>query len=74
MISHGDRRENIYEDNDDRLRFLEILETVIVDYNQLCHGYCLVDNHYHLIIETLNGNLSKGMRQLNGIYTQTSNR
>src|SRR5690606_22855197 len=37
-------------------------------------GYCLMDNHYHLIIETLEGNLSKGMRQLNGVYTQASNR
>ena len=74
MTSRGDRRENIYEDDDDRLRFLEILETVVVDYNWLCHGYCLMDNHYHFIIETLDGNLSKGMRQLNGVYTQTSNR
>ena len=74
VTSRGDRRENIYEDDDDRLRFLEILETVVVDYNWLCHGYCLMDNHYHFIIETLDGNLSKGMRQLNGVYTQTSNR
>ncbi len=74
VTSRGDRRENIYADDDDRLRFLEILGTVIVDYNWLCHGYCLMDNHYHLIIETLDGNLSKGMRQLNGVYTQASNR
>ena len=74
ITSRGDRRENIYEDDDDRLRFLEILGTVVVDYNWLCHGYCLMDNHYHLIIETLDGNLSKGMRQLNGVYTQASNR
>ncbi|MDV6343604.1 transposase [Nitrosomonas sp. Is37] len=74
VTSRGDRRENIYEDDDDRLRFLEILGTVVVDYNWLCHGYCLMDNHYHLIIETLDGNLSKSMRQLNGVYTQASNR
>ena len=74
VTSRGDRRENIYEDDDDRLKFLEILGMVVADYNWLCHGYCLMDNHYHLIIETLEGNLSKGMRQLNGVYTQASNR
>lgn len=74
VTSRGDRRENIYEDEEDRLKFLEIFQTVIANYNWLCHGYCLMDNHYHLILETPDGNLSKGMRQLNGVYTQTSNR
>lgn len=74
VTSRGDRREDIFEDDDDRLRFLEILGTVVTDFNWLCHSYCLMDNHYHLIIETLDGNLSKGMRQLNGVYTQASNR
>lgn len=64
----GDRREAIFEDVDERLNSLEILGKVVSDYNWLCHGYCLMDNHYHLIIETLDGNLSKGMRQLTGIY------
>lgn len=74
VTSRGDRREDIFEDDDDRVRFLEILGAVVTDYNWHCHGYCLMSNHYHLIIETLDGNLSKGMRQLNGVYTQTSNR
>ncbi|MDH5553021.1 MAG: transposase [Nitrosomonas sp.] len=74
ITSRGDRREDIFEDNDDRLRFLEILGAVVTDFNWLCHCYCLMDNHYHLVIETLDGNLSKGMRQLNGVYTQASNR
>ncbi|MBS0299328.1 MAG: transposase [Proteobacteria bacterium] len=74
VTSRGDRREAIFEDDDDRLKFLEILEMVVLDHNWLCHGYCLMDNHYHLIIETPDGNLSKGMRQLNGVYTQASNR
>jgi putative transposase len=42
-------------------------------FNWLCHAYCLMDNHYHLLIETPEGNLSKGMRQLNGVYTQKYN-
>jgi len=61
VTSRGDRREDIYEDDDDREKFLEILGAVVNDYNWLCHGYCLMGNHYHLIIETLDGNLSKGM-------------
>ena len=43
VTSRGDRREAIFEDNDGRLRFLEILGTVVADYNWLCHGYCLMD-------------------------------
>jgi len=42
--------------------------------NWMCHAYCLMTNHYHLLIETPDGNLSKGMRQLNGVFTQASNR
>lgn len=62
ITSHGNHRENIYEDNE-RLWFLEILGTLVAnyDYNWLCHGYCLMDNHYHLIIETIDGNLPKGI-------------
>jgi REP element-mobilizing transposase RayT len=51
-----------------------VLEQVIGDYNWLCHAYCLMGNHYHLVIQTPDGNLSRGMRQLNGVYTQVSNR
>ena len=74
ITSRGDRREAIYEDDEDRTIFLKILGKVVSDYNWLCHGYCLMSNHYHLIIETLDSNLSKGMRQLNGVYTQATNR
>ena len=74
ITSRGDRREDIYEDDEDRIIFLTLLGKVVTDYNWLCHGYCLMSNHYHLIIETLDSNLTKGMRQLNGVYTQTTNR
>ncbi len=67
VTSRGDRREAIFEDDDDRVRLLEILGMVVSDFNWLCHGYCLMDNHYHLIIEMLDGNLLKGMRQLNNL-------
>jgi putative transposase len=74
VTSRGDRREAIFEDDADRSRFLEVLGQVARDFNWLCHAYCLMTNHYHLVIETPDGNLSKGMRQLNGVFTQHSNR
>ncbi len=51
-----------------------MLAEVVERYNWICHAFCLMTNHYHLLIETVEGNLSKGMRQLNGVYTQASNR
>ena len=54
--------------------FLSTLGQVITRFNWLCHAWCLMNNHYHLLVETPDGNLSKGMRQLNGVYTQASNR
>ena len=63
VTSRGDRREDIYDDDTDREIFLEIFGRVVSDYNWVCHGYCLMSNHYHLLIETLDDNLSKSMRQ-----------
>ena len=74
ITSRGDRQEDIYEDDTDRKEFLSILGEVCDRHNWVCHAYCLMSNHYHLLIETPDGNLSKGMRQLNGVYTQYFNR
>jgi len=74
VTARGDRCEDIFEDDPDRQMFLSTLEQVIAQFNWLCHAWCLMDNHYHLLIQTPDGNLSKGMRQLNGVYTQASNR
>ncbi|MGD9582553.1 MAG: transposase [Lysobacterales bacterium] len=74
VTARGDRREAIYEDDADRQQFLALLGEVIGDFNWRCHAYCLMGNHYHLVVETPDGNLSKGMRQLNGVFTQASNR
>ena len=74
VTARGDRREDIFEDDQDRQAFLSILEQAIGRFNWICHAWCLMDNHYHLLVQTPDGNLSKGMRQLNGIYTQASNR
>lgn len=51
-----------------------MLAEVVERFNWVCHAYCLMSNHYHLVVEPPEGNLSKGMRQLNGVYTQSSNR
>ncbi len=74
LTSRGNARNSIYLDDNDRQRFLAILGNVVDRYNWLCHAFCLMDNHYHLLIETLDPNLSLGMRQLNGVYTQGFNR
>ncbi len=74
VTSRGDRREDIFEDDEDRLAFLKTLEHVVSQFNWLCYAWCLMDNHYHLLVQTPDANLSKGMRQLNGVFTQMSNR
>ena len=74
VTSRGDRQEPIYDNDKDRLRWLDIIAKVCDRFNWRVHAYCLMDNHYHLIVETIEGNLSKGMRQLNGVYTQYYNR
>ena len=74
VTSRGDRREAIFEDDGDRIAFLELLAEVVDRFNWVCHAYCLMSNHYHLLLETVEANLSQGMRQLNGVYTQASNR
>lgn len=74
ITSRGNARKKIYSDDQDRENFLGVLGTILKRYNWLCHAYCLMDNHYHLLIETPDANLSIGMRQLNGVYTQLYNR
>jgi len=74
VTSRGDRREAIYEDDADREAFLELLGKVCTRHNWVCYAYCLMSNHYHLMVETPDANLSRGMRQLNGVYTQAFNR
>jgi len=74
ITSRGNEKREIFLDDKDRFGFIEILKEVIRKFNWLCHAYCLMNNHYHLLIETPEGNLAKGMRQLNGVYTQRFNK
>ena len=74
VTARGDGRGTIFRDDADRRKFLEILERTVSVRRWVCHAYCLMGNHYHLLIETPEGNLSRGMRSINGEYTQAFNR
>lgn len=74
VTSRGNARQDIFADAEDYRTFLIILADGVERYRWLLHTYCLMDNHYHLLIETPQANLSRGMRQLNGVYTQKYNR
>jgi putative transposase len=74
VASRGNARQKIYHDPTDREQFFSILTHTVTRYGWLCHAYCLMDDHYHVVVETPRANLSLGMRQLNGLYTQAFNR
>ncbi len=74
ITSRGNARSDIFLDSSDRTRFLDLLGKVCERYNWQCYAYCLMTNHYHVVVETAEANLAQGMRQLNGVYTQTFNR
>ena len=74
VTSRGNARADIFLGDVDRDVFLSILADTAARHNWFCHAYCLMGNHYHLLIETPDPNLSLGMRQLNGVYTQAFNR
>lgn len=74
ITSRGNARQDIYADDEDRECFLDYLLQCCELFGWVCHAYCLMSNHYHLMIETPEANLSKGMRHLNGVYTQYYNR
>ena len=74
VTARGNERRNIFEDAGDYRQFLLQLELACSRYDWLCHGYCLMGNHYHLLVETPRANLPIGMRHLNGCHGQWFNR
>ncbi|NGZ84666.1 REP-associated tyrosine transposase [Duganella aceris] len=74
VTSRGDRQAAIFLDDVDRTVWMAILAQVCARYNFVIHGFCLMTNHYHVVLETIEGNLSQGMRVLNGTYSQYFNR
>lgn len=69
ITARGNERKKIFSSNRDRLRFLSYLESAHMRYGALFHGYCLMENHYHLLLETPRENLSQIMHHINGAYT-----
>jgi len=74
VTSRGNGREDIYLDDSDRELFMVVLGEACGLFNWTVHAWCLMGNHYHLLVETPDSNLSRGMRYLNGVYTQRFNR
>jgi REP element-mobilizing transposase RayT len=73
VTSRGNGKAAIYDDDKDRHVFIKILASVVEQYAWVVYAYCLMSNHYHLLVKTPKANLSTGMRQLNGVYSQYYN-
>lgn len=74
VTSRGNERRKIVSNDADRWLFVRTLAEMIKEHEILCHAWVLMDNHYHLLLETPSANLSSAMKHLNGIYTQKFNR
>jgi putative transposase len=74
VTSRGNRGHDIFVVDSDRLRFLALLESVCAKAEWTVHAYCLMPNHYHLVLELNGPALSGGLQRLNGVYAQTFNR
>ena len=74
VTARGNAQADIFVDDADRQQFLALLHHTVDRNDWYCHAYCLMGNHYHLLIETASPTLAKGMKFLNGTYTQTFNR
>ena len=73
VTARGNEQKEIFKSQRDRERFLSYLESAVVRYGAVIHAYCLMSNHYHLLIETPSGNLSQIMQHINGAYTNYFN-
>jgi len=68
ITARGNRKEKIFYSDDDRRVFLQRMDQTFLKYSFLCYAYCLMDNHYHLLIKTSLGNISQGMHYLQASY------
>ena len=69
VTSRGNERKDVFKSQRDRDKFLEYLASATKRYSAIIHAYCLMSNHYHLLLETPEGNLAQIMRHINGAYT-----
>lgn len=73
VTARGNDRKEIFKSEKDREKFLSYLESAVVRYGAVIHVWCLMSNHYHLLVETPSGNLSQVMQHINGAYTNYYN-
>jgi REP element-mobilizing transposase RayT len=74
VMNRGGRYEAIFEDKNDYSAFIELLQEAIDIFHIKVAAFCLMQNHYHLLIQTPEGNISRSMRHINGVYTQRFNK
>lgn len=74
VTARGNSKATIFINDDDRYKFLDTLENCTKAFNYICHAYCIMDNHYHLLVETPDANLSAGIHRLNSVYAQYFNK
>ena len=74
VLARGNSRLPIFGDDRDRKAFLRLLDEVVERFDVRCHAYCLMGNHYHLLLQPMAGGLPRAIRQLNGVYAQRFNR
>ena len=74
VMNRGRRGDPVFQVREDYLSFIELLKETGDMWNLRVGAYCLIPNHYHLLIQTPNANLSRCMRHINGVYTQRFNR
>ena len=73
-MTRGNRKAPIFNEDDDRRRFLKILADALRFYDAACDALCLMPNHYHIVLETPRGNVARVMRHVNGVFAQRMNR
>ena len=74
VMNRASGKKALFLDDDDRFAFIDVLKDTSNLFNLRVSSYCLMSNHYHLLVQTADANLSRCMRHINGIYTQRYNR
>jgi putative transposase len=74
VVARGNNKQHVYLDDRDHHIFLDVVAQTLSRFRWRCLSYCLMPNHYHLVVTTPNADLSHGMRYINSVYAQTFNR
>lgn len=74
VYNRGVAKGKVFEDEKDKAKFIELMASVAREYKFNIHAFCLMDNHYHILVQNTRENLSSGMRQLNAQYASYFNK